>query len=237
MNTYRERLAELSLTLQQQSLLLSELRAHLGDDNDRDVAVGLIGELRRRNDITESIGREIDALLATLASSAASTTSATTTTQRTSADHEHTTGSASSGAVSAGWNPDPFNRHQQRYWDGARWTEHVADNGQRSIDPPTATATPLTIVGAPVSGGRPPGYVSTGPSSPASVGPFSPGAFVGLIVASLFCFGIVGLVVGLINVSKEARRTQAVWLIVIGAVSFFIGLAVATASSSSGSEF
>ena len=57
MNTYRERLAELSLTLQQQSLLLSELRAHLGDDNDRDVAVGLIGELRRRNDITESIGQ------------------------------------------------------------------------------------------------------------------------------------------------------------------------------------
>jgi hypothetical protein len=66
MNTYRERLDELSLTLQQQSLLLSELRVHLNDEDDRDTAIELIRRLRARGDITESVGREIDALLASL---------------------------------------------------------------------------------------------------------------------------------------------------------------------------
>jgi Protein of unknown function (DUF2510) len=39
--------------------------------------------------------------------------------------------------VSPGWYPDPSGRHAQRYHDGTRWTEHVADaGGQRSIDNP-----------------------------------------------------------------------------------------------------
>jgi hypothetical protein len=32
------------------------------------------------------------------------------------------------------WHPDPSRRHQQRYWDGEQWTEHVSDNGQTSED-------------------------------------------------------------------------------------------------------
>ncbi len=36
------------------------------------------------------------------------------------------------------WGPDPFGRHQYRYWDGTRWTDYVADNGQESRDPPPA---------------------------------------------------------------------------------------------------
>ncbi|WP_404439040.1 DUF2510 domain-containing protein [Microbacterium aerolatum] len=35
----------------------------------------------------------------------------------------------------AAWHPDPTGRHQYRYWDGAIWTEHVADNSARSVDP------------------------------------------------------------------------------------------------------
>lgn len=35
-----------------------------------------------------------------------------------------------------GWYPDPSRRHEQRYWDGTRWTEHVSDGGQQSTDPP-----------------------------------------------------------------------------------------------------
>ena len=27
----------------------------------------------------------------------------------------------------AGWFPDPGGAHDHRYWDGTRWTEHVAD--------------------------------------------------------------------------------------------------------------
>ena len=36
----------------------------------------------------------------------------------------------------AGWHSDPHSRHQYRYWDGTRWTEHVADGGQSGIDDP-----------------------------------------------------------------------------------------------------
>ena len=39
--------------------------------------------------------------------------------------------------VSPGWYPDPGGRFAQRYHDGTRWTEHVADaGGNRSTDPP-----------------------------------------------------------------------------------------------------
>lgn len=33
------------------------------------------------------------------------------------------------------WHPDPAHRHELRWWDGQRWTEHVSDRGQTSIDP------------------------------------------------------------------------------------------------------
>jgi hypothetical protein len=35
----------------------------------------------------------------------------------------------------AGWCPDPAGRHEYRYWDGSRWTEHAADAGRRVSDP------------------------------------------------------------------------------------------------------
>jgi Protein of unknown function (DUF2510) len=38
-------------------------------------------------------------------------------------------------AVPAGWYEDPAGRHQYRYWNGARWTDDVADAGTASIDP------------------------------------------------------------------------------------------------------
>lgn len=38
--------------------------------------------------------------------------------------------------AAAGWHPDPFGRFDHRYWDGERWTEHVATAGQQSTDPP-----------------------------------------------------------------------------------------------------
>lgn len=41
------------------------------------------------------------------------------------------------GAVSTvgQWAADPYNRHQFRYWDGARWTQHVQNDGVAAIDP------------------------------------------------------------------------------------------------------
>jgi uncharacterized protein YxjI len=36
----------------------------------------------------------------------------------------------------AGWFPDPFSRHEHRYWDGVQWTEHVGSQGRQSVDAP-----------------------------------------------------------------------------------------------------
>lgn len=35
----------------------------------------------------------------------------------------------------AGWHHDPYGRFQQRYWDGTKWTEHVATGGVSQVDP------------------------------------------------------------------------------------------------------
>lgn len=34
-----------------------------------------------------------------------------------------------------GWLEDPTGRHESRYWDSTRWTEHVADDGVQAVDP------------------------------------------------------------------------------------------------------
>jgi uncharacterized protein YxjI len=46
-------------------------------------------------------------------------------------------GAGAPGQHPAGWYPDPFGRHESRYWDGQRWTEHVASHGRQAVDPPT----------------------------------------------------------------------------------------------------
>ncbi len=38
------------------------------------------------------------------------------------------------GTSSPDWYPDPSGRHELRYFDGSRWTEHVASHGRQSVD-------------------------------------------------------------------------------------------------------
>lgn len=40
----------------------------------------------------------------------------------------------------AGWQPDPFGRHELRYWDGSSWTAHVSDAGVTGSDEPVPAA-------------------------------------------------------------------------------------------------
>lgn len=40
------------------------------------------------------------------------------------------------------WHADPFGRHEQRWWDGSRWSEKVRDDGLAAIDPPGIDAAP-----------------------------------------------------------------------------------------------
>ncbi len=44
-------------------------------------------------------------------------------------------GAASTGTA-PGWFVDPFVRHEQRFWSGTAWTEHVQDGGVPAVDPP-----------------------------------------------------------------------------------------------------
>src|SRR5262245_60770602 len=50
----------------------------------------------------------------------------------------------------AGWYPDPSQRHELRYWDGNSWSDHVADRGVTSQDPPYAS-TPVAVPAASVA--------------------------------------------------------------------------------------
>ncbi|HEX5588492.1 MAG TPA: DUF4328 domain-containing protein [Acidimicrobiia bacterium] len=55
----------------------------------------------------------------------------------------------------AHWAADPSGRHEHRYWDGTRWTDHVSDQGAVTVDPidgstpqqpaPAAVAEPLPV--------------------------------------------------------------------------------------------
>jgi hypothetical protein len=46
------------------------------------------------------------------------------------------------GVMEQGWQQDPSGRHQLRYHDGTKWTEHVADSGAQTVDPIPQTAPP-----------------------------------------------------------------------------------------------
>ena len=67
----------------------------------------------------------------------------------------------------AGWFADPGGRHEHRYWDGASWTDHVADRGIAGVDPVagpapvTASAHPATSPGMPLGVAPPPSVPTT----------------------------------------------------------------------------
>lgn len=45
------------------------------------------------------------------------------------------------------WYPDPWGRHELRYFDGADWTEHVSSHGRQSVSPVDTTEV-KTVTGA-----------------------------------------------------------------------------------------
>jgi len=60
-----------------------------------------------------------------------------------------------------GWRPDPYGRHELRYFDGANWRKNVSDSGVASLDDPVP-APPAPAVA----------YV---PQKPADDGTYAPG--------------------------------------------------------------
>jgi len=43
------------------------------------------------------------------------------------------------------WYPDPFGRHEHRWFDGAQWTDQVSSHGRQSTDPPVAAHVPTAV--------------------------------------------------------------------------------------------
>jgi hypothetical protein len=72
----------------------------------------------------------------------------------------------------AGWWPDPLGRHELRYHDGARWTEHVATGGVGAIDP-IAPVTPPAATPAALPAPEPASAPSAGRSDAAAGQPLT----------------------------------------------------------------
>jgi Protein of unknown function (DUF2510) len=76
------------------------------------------------------------------------------------------------GSAAAGWHADPFGRHQLRYWDGSKWTAHVADDGVTASDSPKPSpqhkASPQPVVAPTVAAGAVNGSPGDASSPPAT---------------------------------------------------------------------
>ncbi len=70
----------------------------------------------------------------------------------------------------AAWQPDPTGRHQVRFWDGSRWTDHVADDGVQSTDPVGEADAPREPAAEPTQGAQPAGTQPAG-TQPAGAQP------------------------------------------------------------------
>jgi hypothetical protein len=68
----------------------------------------------------------------------------------------------------AGWFADPSLRHEHRYWDGAAWTDHVADRGVTAFDPVTRPVVEVVAQPDVVSSSAPSPGVAPPPSVPAT---------------------------------------------------------------------
>ena len=56
-----------------------------------------------------------------------------------------TVSGAPSRGMPAGWFRDPFVRHEQRFWSGAEWTDHVMDDGVPGTDPVSQPPGPTEV--------------------------------------------------------------------------------------------
>lgn len=240
MKIYRDQIEATNLPYLEQAQLVLILRGHLQDEDERAVAEQLLGELRRRPDITESVARDIDTLVASTPDRLPSVDSpgpagsptpervphssnpspaqgpgpASSTTPAKPAEPSRPEPTAQGPRTfSPDWYPDPTRRYERRYYDGTRWTDHVVAGGRTFVDALDRPVIPETVDRGNQGSAVPPS---------GSAAPFSGGAFVGLIIATVFV-GLVGVIVGAINLKEPARRGQAQALLWLGIASMVLG--------------
>jgi hypothetical protein len=92
-----------------------------------------------------------------------------------------------------GWYPDPSGKHEQRYYDGTQWTEHVSNGGVTAVDPvPTGPPTMSTTAAMPVAPATP---TPAGGPSPATSRRWVPWV-VGLVAVAVIAVVAVALTSG-----------------------------------------
>jgi TIR domain/Protein of unknown function (DUF2510) len=130
LNPFREQVQAESLSFQQQSVLLVDLKAHLRDEDERAVSVQLLRELRARPDISYAVAKEIDVVLAdpTAAAPDGAASESSSGPATGTASGEST---SSSQTAPPGWYADPTGQFELRYWDGTAWTDHGAKRSGR----------------------------------------------------------------------------------------------------------
>jgi Protein of unknown function (DUF2510) len=106
----------------------------------------------------------------------------------------------------AGWYPDPAQQHEQRYWDGMGWTEHVFDAPRPA--PVAAPWNPYSV--PPVATMTRQEYATSSgyTAAPTSASGNEILKFIGLLAAWFGVYLAIGVVVGLLFGAGSAGGTQ-----------------------------
>ncbi len=105
---------------------------------------------------------------------------------------------SSSQPPPAGWYSDPTRRHTNRYWDGVRWTEHVATGASSSTDPIEASA--ALVPPAPGTEARP----AAPPAQHIEVTSRSGGSMLGAVIGVLIAAIVLVVVLIMVNSSDSS---------------------------------
>jgi hypothetical protein len=107
----------------------------------------------------------------------------------------------------AGWSSDPYGRHEQRYFDGSSWTEHVSDNGVQSVDANLTAAPPAPVVVPPMTPAQP-RYAAPVQQTPTIIVKHrSRWPWVVLAIFVLFGLGVVGCVALVGTAANEVAKS------------------------------
>lgn len=120
------------------------------------------------------------------------------------------------GAMSdapSGWYRDPTFRHQYRYFDGAQWTHHVANEGVTAVDTPDINLAPPSPRMVPPA---PPGHTTNGSNAwreTVTARPAAPGGFFRTVAFCLERFA---------TFSARAPRAEFWWFFLFRGLVFFV---------------
>jgi len=136
-----------------------------------------------------------------------------------------------------GWFPDPTGRHDHRWWDGAAWTDHVADAGVAARDPLTSSGPSGPPTGAVMASTAAAGVrAGTDPMAGLALGVAILAIPVGLVPGLGLVVPIAAVALALITRSRLRASGRdgdglAVAALVIGIVALVIALVITAFSA------